>query len=131
MLRGVPGRRCCRGGRRPRVRAARTFANLVEGDGELNSSNVMSHLASCASLPKAEAEAAVDTVLEAIRDGLARGEAMALMGFGTFSTTSREARRQRRLRTSECIDIAAWAVSSSKAGKKSSRCGAPLNSNSN
>ena len=75
----------------------------------------MSHVASSASLPEAEAVAAVDAVFEAIRDCLANGEPVAITRFGTFSTTSRPARRGWNPRTGE--SIAASKAPSFKAGK--------------
>ena len=54
----------------------------------MNKSETISRVASRASLSKAEAAAAVDGVLEAIQDALARGDSVALTGFGTFSVTS-------------------------------------------
>ena len=55
---------------------------------------MVSRVASRASLSKAEAAAAVDGVLEAIQDALARGDSVALTGFGTFSVKSRPAHRE-------------------------------------
>ena len=77
----------------------------------------MSHVASSASLSKAEAAAAVDAVFEAIQNRLAKGDPVIVTGFGTFSTTSRSARRGRNPRTGESIDIAASKAPSFKAGK--------------
>ena len=89
----------------------------LEGERELKKSDVVSHVASSASLSKAESVAAVDAVFEAIQDCLAKGESVVITGFGTFSTTSRPARRGRNPRTGESIDIAASTAPSFKAGK--------------
>ena len=83
----------------------------------MKKSDVVSHVASSASLSKADSAAAVDAVFEAIQDCLAKGEPVVIAGFGTFSTTSRPAGRGRNQRTSESIDIAASTVPSFKAGK--------------
>lgn len=74
-------------------------------------------VASCASLSKSEAAAAVDGVFDAIQDALARGETVALTGFGTFSVRSRPARSGRNPRTGESIEIAASKAPAFKAGK--------------
>ena len=58
-------------------------------------------------LRKAQAEAAVDTVFEAIGESLAREEAVRIAGFGTFATRSREARTGRNPRTGEAVAIPA------------------------
>ena len=68
---------------------------------------MVSRVASGASLSKAEAAAAVDGVFDAIRDALARGNSVALTGFGTFSVRGRPARTGRHPRTGESIEIAA------------------------
>ena len=68
-------------------------------------------------LGKAEAEAAVDTVFEAIGESLAREESVRIAGFGTFATRSREARTGRNPGTGEAIAIPASKAPSFKAGK--------------
>jgi DNA-binding protein HU-beta len=49
--------------------------------------------------PQAEAAHAVDAVLAAIAAALARGEEVAVSGFGTFRVRQRAARQARDLRT--------------------------------
>ena len=68
-------------------------------------------------LGKAEAEAAVDTVFEAIGESLAREESVRIAGFGTFATRSREARTGRNPGTGEAVAIPASKAPSFKAGK--------------
>ena len=58
-----------------------------------------------------------DAVFEAIQDALARGESVAITGFGTFSTTSRPACTGRNQGTGESIDIAASTAPAFKAGR--------------
>ena len=79
--------------------------------------DIAAHVADRASLPKAEAEYAVNALLEAIRGALASGEKVSLVGFGTFSARSRPARMGRNPRTGESIAIAASKTPSFKAGK--------------
>ena len=78
---------------------------------------MVSRAASRASLSKSEAAAAVDGVFDAIQDALARGESVALTGFGTFSVRRRPARTGRNPRTGESIEIAASKAPAFKAGK--------------
>ena len=78
-----------------RCRACYIPSVSLEGERELKKSDVVSHVASSASLSKAESVAAVGAVFEAIQDCLAKGESVVITGFGTFSTTSRPARRGR------------------------------------
>ena len=89
---GQAGSMVLAGGRVARIRGGRTRSILVEGDGDLSKSEMISQVASRASLSKGEAAAAVDGVFEAIQDALASGESVSLTGFGTFSVKSRSAR---------------------------------------
>ncbi len=66
---------------------------------------------------KKQAAEAVDCVLGAIKDALASGDRVSLIGFGTFSVKERAARQGRNPRTGDTIQIAAKSVPSFKAGK--------------
>ncbi len=83
----------------------------------MRKSDIAAHVADRVSLSKAQAEGAVNALIEAIRGALANGEKVSLAGFGTFSTRSRSARRGRNPRTGESIAIAATKTPSFKAGK--------------
>ena len=56
-------------------------------------------------LPRREAAGLVDTVIEAIAERLAAGEAVKLTGFGTFSVRDKRARVGRNPRTGEAAPI--------------------------
>jgi DNA-binding protein HU-beta len=56
---------------------------------------------------KAAAGAALDAVIDAISQALAKGEEVRLVGFGTFSVKSRAAGKGRNPATGEEIDIPA------------------------
>ena len=83
----------------------------------MRKSDIAAHVADRVSPSKAQAEGAVNALIEAIRGALANGEKVSLAGFGTFSTRSRPARRGRNPRTGESIAIAATKTPSFKAGK--------------
>ena len=83
----------------------------------MNKSEMISRVASRASVSKAEAADAVDEVFEVIQDALASGDSVVLTGFGTFLVRSRAARTGRNPRTGESIEIAASRVPAFKAGK--------------
>ena len=70
-----------------------------------------------AGLTKKDAGIAVDAVLASIGDTLAKGESVALLGFGTFSVKERAAREGRNPRTGAEIKIKASTVPQFKAGK--------------
>lgn len=66
---------------------------------------------------KKDAQAAVDVVLSSIAEALGKGDAVSLVGFGTFKVTERKARKGRNPQTGEEIYIAASKVPKFVAGK--------------
>lgn len=66
---------------------------------------------------KKEAALAVDAALAAIQKALKKGEAVTLVGFGTFGVSKRKAREGRNPQTGATIKIAAKKVPVFKAGK--------------
>ena len=60
-----------------------------------------------AGLSKKDAEQAVNATVEAITKALAEGDKVSLVGFGTFETRERPARKGRNPRTKEEITIPA------------------------
>ena len=83
----------------------------------MNKSELSSRVAADASLSKAEAGTLIDAVFSTISEALARGETVAIAGFGTFSTQARAARQGRNPRTGEPLAIAASKAPAFKAGK--------------
>ena len=61
----------------------------------MNKSDIVGRVACRMGMSRVAAERAVDTVLEAIAEALAREEPMRLAGFGTLTTKSRAARTGR------------------------------------
>lgn len=59
---------------------------------------------------KADAERAVDAIIDAITEGLKKGDEVSIAGLGIFSTKMRPARQGRNPRTGETIKIAAMRV---------------------
>ena len=59
---------------------------------------------------KRAAEEMLDAVLDTIKDTVADGDKVTLVGFGTFAMTERSARRGRNPRTGDAIDIPAKKV---------------------
>ena len=68
------------------------------------------------SCSKKEAGEIVDTVLESVKKALKKGEAVTLVGFGTFKVAKRKARTGRNPRTGKEIKIAAKKIPVFKAG---------------
>ena len=63
-----------------------------------------------AGLSKKDAEQAVNATVEAITKALAEGDKVSLVGFGTFETRERPARKGRNPRTKEEITIPATSI---------------------
>ena len=70
-----------------------------------------------ANLTKKDAEAAVNSALNAITNALKEGDKVALVGFGTFEVRERPARKGRNPMTGEAIDIDATRSVAFKPGK--------------
>jgi DNA-binding protein HU-beta len=66
---------------------------------------------------KKEAEAALDSLLATVTQGLKKGDKITLTGFGTFKVSKRKARTGRNPRTGETIKIKARKIPQFTAGK--------------
>lgn len=66
---------------------------------------------------KAESGRLIESVLENMTSALTNGDSVTLVGFGTFSVSSRAARKGRNPQTGAEIQIAASKVPRFKAGK--------------
>ena len=84
----------------------------------MNKSELVAAIATSADITKADAERALNGTLEAITDALSKGDKVALIGFGTFSTTKRAARDGRNPQTGKTMKIKAKTVAKFKAGAK-------------
>lgn len=82
----------------------------------MNKTELVAAVAAKADLSKKDADAAVAAVFDAIKDALADGDKVALVGFGTFAVKERAARTGLNPRTKETITIPAAKVPSFKAG---------------
>ena len=70
-----------------------------------------------ANITKKDATVAVNAVLETITETLAKGEQVALIGFGTFSVKARNARTAKVPGTDKTVDVPATTVAKFKVGK--------------
>ena len=84
----------------------------------MNKAAIVARVARRMGLNKFAAEGAVDTVLEAIAEGLAKEEDVRIAGFGTFRTRSRTARQGRNPATGESVQIPATKMPSVQSGKR-------------
>nr|WP_086940710.1 nucleoid-associated protein HU-beta [Thaumasiovibrio occultus] len=83
----------------------------------MNKTQLVEKIASDADLSKAAASRALDAFIAAVSDTLKDGDAVSLVGFGTFSVRERAARTGRNPQTGKEIQIAAAKVPGFKAGK--------------
>ena len=82
----------------------------------MNKTELVAAVAAKAELSKKDAEAAVNAVFDSVKDALAEGDKVSLIGFGTFSVKTRAARTGLNPRTKETIDIPESKVPAFKAG---------------
>jgi nucleoid DNA-binding protein len=83
----------------------------------MNKSELVSAIAEKSGLSKADAEKALNACTESIKEALAQGDSIQLIGFGTYSVGERTARTGRNPQTGQEIQIAAKKVIKFKAGK--------------
>ena len=84
----------------------------------MNKGELIDNVASEIGVTKKEAKKAVECVFETVTDCLAKGDAVRLVGFGTFGARQRAARDARNPRTGEKIKVQAMNVPFFKAGKE-------------
>jgi DNA-binding protein HU-beta len=73
----------------------------------MNTTDLAEHIAAAHDVSKADARKIVDDVIAAIADAAAKGDEVALNGFGKFKVKHSPARQGRNPSTGERIDIAA------------------------
>ena len=83
----------------------------------MNKAELIDAVAASTDLSKADATRAVESTLSAISSTLAKGDSVALVGFGTFAVKQRAARMGRNPKTGAEIHIPASKVPGFKAGK--------------
>lgn len=82
----------------------------------MNKAELIDAMAAGAGLSKADAKRALDAFVGATTDALKKDERVALVGFGSFSVSTRAARKGRNPQTGQEINIAAKKVVKFKAG---------------
>ena len=82
----------------------------------MNKSDLINEVASTTGLSKAKSSEAIDAVVLAIENSLAKGEKVSLVGFGSFETSTRNERTGRNPKTGEEIKIPSKTVAKFKPG---------------
>ncbi|WP_449389523.1 HU family DNA-binding protein [Dinghuibacter silviterrae] len=84
----------------------------------MNKAELVAKIAEDAGITKTQANASLDSFVEAVTKTLKGGGKVTLVGFGTFSVTKRAARNGRNPQTGAVIKIKAKKVAKFKAGKE-------------
>ena len=82
----------------------------------MNKTELINSIAEKANLSKVQAKAALEATVNTISEELAKGEKVALIGFGTFAVAEKTARKGINPRTKEVIEIPARKSVKFKAG---------------
>ncbi len=83
----------------------------------MNKTDLIDKIAAGADISKAKAKDALEAMLDAVTASLKDGDAVQLVGFGTFKVSERAARTGRNPQTGAEIQIAASKVPSFTAGR--------------
>lgn len=83
----------------------------------MNKTELVDAVAAKTASTKAAAARALEAVLDTIAETVAKGDSVAVIGFGTFESRKRAARTGKNPRTGAAIKIAAAIVPAFRAGK--------------
>lgn len=83
----------------------------------MNKTELIATIAEKAELSKKDAEKALNAFTATVTDSLVKGEAVTLVGFGSFEVKERAARNGLNPQTKETIKIPAKKIPAFKAGK--------------
>ncbi len=83
----------------------------------MNKTQLIDHIAEQAQLTRQQATRALEAMLGAVTDTLARGGDVTLVGFGSFVVDERAARKGRNPKTGEAVDIPAVKMPKFRPGK--------------
>jgi DNA-binding protein HU-beta len=83
----------------------------------MNKQDLINKIAKDVGVTKANASAAVDSLIDGITRSLKKGQSITFVGFGTFKTSQRKARTARNPQTGATIKVPKRRVVRFKAGK--------------
>ena len=84
---------------------------------KMTKAELIAKIAEEAALSKKDAEKALNATIASITDALKKGDKISLVGFGTFETRKRAARKGKNPQTGKEISIPATTTPAFKAGK--------------
>lgn len=82
----------------------------------MNKTELIDAIATRSELSKAASTKALDAVIDAVVETVAKGDSVSLVGFGSFKATARAAREGKNPKTGEKIKIPATTVPKFSAG---------------
>ena len=83
----------------------------------MNKQEVVTKVAKDTGMTKSAAAKAIDSLIDSITRSLKKGDAVSFVGFGTFKTSNRKARKARNPQTGATISIPKRRVPRFSAGK--------------
>ena len=84
----------------------------------MNKADLVNSISEQTGLTKTKSNQVVDALTSVIAETLSKGEKVTLVGFGTFTTSKKEARKGRNPKTGETLEIPAKTVAKFKAGSE-------------
>jgi DNA-binding protein HU-beta len=114
---GAPKSECFR-----RIRVSQFYfvgraLTLIIGEDNKNKQELIDAVASEAGIAKSAAEETINAFLDTVTNAVVKGDAVQLIGFGSFSMGARAARAGRNPKTGEPLQIAAAKTVKFTAGK--------------
>ena len=82
----------------------------------MSKADLVNSLAQKTGLTKTKSNEVIDAIVSSISEALKSGDKVTLVGFGTFTTTQRDARKGRNPKTGETLEIPAKRVAKFRAG---------------
>lgn len=84
----------------------------------MNKTQLIDRLSEMSGESKKASESILNAFIETVTEELSNGGTVALIGFGTFSTSARSARQGRNPQTGEALEIKARTVANFKVGSQ-------------
>lgn len=84
----------------------------------MNKTQLIDRLSEVSGESKKASESILNAFIETVTEELSNGGTVALIGFGTFSTSARSARQGRNPQTGEALEIKARTVANFKVGSQ-------------
>ncbi|MCG0238660.1 MAG: HU family DNA-binding protein [Firmicutes bacterium] len=84
----------------------------------MNKAELIASIAEKSGLTKKDSEKAINAFIDSVKEALAKGDKVSLVGFGTFEVRERKARKGRNPQTKEEITIPGGKTPAFKAGKE-------------